>query len=656
MQLRKVESVKEVNGKQEQSSDSVPDKNEEHPNQDSVNEESTAASDTTLTTESTPSPPITTTTSSPSAALNHHLFAFESDTATSIAPVMTGVKVELEAQPVPVAVVPPEDDESATLVTPPFIAKLSSMLENAQFGEYIHWNAEGDTVIVKNLREFANVVIPKYFKHNNFASFLRQLNMYYFSTTRQGQNWREFKNPLFCKDNTHMHKQIKRKGNVSSSNASSDGSAGSQRTGARGGGRARAGARSGVRAGMSSTGKRQRGSSANSGVAKSSAAAARRKQQQQAVAGQSPLSGGLGYAFSEGRGLCVDGVAGSSSRSSSSQWAKKTPLLIQDVQGLWQKLRETRTQMSVLQQVIQDQQNVIDKMCAQMEVNAARSHQQQQHHSFVTTAGNVVGTVVDAATGNVIQFDQPQPPHVVGTVVDAATGNVIQFDQPQPQLQQQQPVLVDPSSAMGFFDAGSAALVATAGVVIGAPELMIAQLGGQKKQKTGRRKASKNVGGGAAASVAGSATASSSRRVLAAAEAAAAAVAAVNVQNGQQQQQQHLNPYMLQQHPHSMSRNVHAAPMMVLLPNVVGSAGQPVLSVPHHPVVLANSSIGGSIVEGEGEGEDEYLVDAYGDTLAEGFSGDNHSPSAVHDDTEELEQASAWFTEGSNDFGDVMFD
>jgi hypothetical protein len=93
------------------------------------------------------------------------------DTGASDVKVMsTPVVASVASSQITPPPVDPVDDASATLVTPPFIAKLSSMLENPQFEEFIRWNDEGDTVVVKNLREFANVVIPKYFKHNNFAS------------------------------------------------------------------------------------------------------------------------------------------------------------------------------------------------------------------------------------------------------------------------------------------------------------------------------------------------------------------------------------------------------------------------------------------------------------------------------------------------------
>lgn len=38
------------------------------------------------------------------------------------------------------------------------------------------WSQKGDTVIIKDVKLFSDRVIPTAYKHNNFSSFVRQLN------------------------------------------------------------------------------------------------------------------------------------------------------------------------------------------------------------------------------------------------------------------------------------------------------------------------------------------------------------------------------------------------------------------------------------------------------------------------------------------------
>ena len=104
--------------------------------------------------------------------------------------------------------------DAVDTVVPPFIAKLASMLKNQMYAEYVGWKDDGKTVSVKKVSEFSSAILPKYFKHSNFTSFLRQLNMYGFHTSKQGRNWREFKNDLFTRDKPALYTRIKRKANL----------------------------------------------------------------------------------------------------------------------------------------------------------------------------------------------------------------------------------------------------------------------------------------------------------------------------------------------------------------------------------------------------------------------------------------------------------
>ncbi|EXL90008.1 hypothetical protein NOF04DRAFT_1093069 [Fusarium oxysporum II5] len=63
---------------------------------------------------------------------------------------------------------------------PPFVQKLSRFLEERKNEDLIRWSEKGDSFIVLDEDEFAKTLIPELFKHNNYASFVRQLNMYGF--------------------------------------------------------------------------------------------------------------------------------------------------------------------------------------------------------------------------------------------------------------------------------------------------------------------------------------------------------------------------------------------------------------------------------------------------------------------------------------------
>ncbi|XP_034436357.1 heat shock factor protein 2 [Hippoglossus hippoglossus] len=63
---------------------------------------------------------------------------------------------------------------------PAFLAKLWTLVEDADTNELICWSQEGNSFRVLDEQRFAKEILPKFFKHNNMASFIRQLNMYGF--------------------------------------------------------------------------------------------------------------------------------------------------------------------------------------------------------------------------------------------------------------------------------------------------------------------------------------------------------------------------------------------------------------------------------------------------------------------------------------------
>ncbi|KAL0087470.1 HSF-type DNA-binding-domain-containing protein, partial [Phycomyces blakesleeanus] len=118
---------------------------------------------------------------------------------------------------------PPSTQPSKTGSGNTFVHKLFNMVIDKQYQHLIAWTYSGTSFIVCNITEFSRDVLPKHFKHNNFSSFVRQLNMqvlYGFHkvnksprghrTLAENQIW-EFSHPKFMRGRPDLLDEIKRK-------------------------------------------------------------------------------------------------------------------------------------------------------------------------------------------------------------------------------------------------------------------------------------------------------------------------------------------------------------------------------------------------------------------------------------------------------------
>uniref|UniRef100_A0A3Q2T0V5 Heat shock transcription factor 1 n=1 Tax=Fundulus heteroclitus TaxID=8078 RepID=A0A3Q2T0V5_FUNHE len=109
---------------------------------------------------------------------------------------------------------------------PAFLTKLWTLVEDPETDPLICWSPSGTSFHVFDQGRFSKEVLPKFFKHNNMASFIRQLNMYGFRKVvhiEQGglvkpeKDDTEFQHPFFVRGQEHLLENIKRKvTNVSS--------------------------------------------------------------------------------------------------------------------------------------------------------------------------------------------------------------------------------------------------------------------------------------------------------------------------------------------------------------------------------------------------------------------------------------------------------
>ena len=93
----------------------------------------------------------------------------------------------------------------------PFVHKLFTMVSDASTMDIFSWSADGTAVEVLDLERFVSDMLPVYFKHSNFSSFIRQLNTYGFSKTDSRTTSHAFTHPDFRRGDPDRLHLIQRK-------------------------------------------------------------------------------------------------------------------------------------------------------------------------------------------------------------------------------------------------------------------------------------------------------------------------------------------------------------------------------------------------------------------------------------------------------------
>ncbi|KAJ0580072.1 putative transcription factor HSF-type-DNA-binding family [Helianthus annuus] len=99
--------------------------------------------------------------------------------------------------------------DSHKAVPAPFLTKAYQLVDDPTTDHIVSWGEDDTTFVVWRPPEFARDLLPNYFKHNNFSSFVRQLNTYGFRKIVPDR-W-EFANEFFKKGEKHLLCEIHRR-------------------------------------------------------------------------------------------------------------------------------------------------------------------------------------------------------------------------------------------------------------------------------------------------------------------------------------------------------------------------------------------------------------------------------------------------------------
>ena len=106
-----------------------------------------------------------------------------------------------------------------------FLEKLFKILKMKKYNKIIKWNDDGTTVIILDPIKFSNKILKTFCKHDNYTSFVRQLNLYGFHKNKNiyMYDMEQYSNENFRRDSTITEiRNIRRKDIINDNNENTE--------------------------------------------------------------------------------------------------------------------------------------------------------------------------------------------------------------------------------------------------------------------------------------------------------------------------------------------------------------------------------------------------------------------------------------------------